>query len=123
MAPETASLDGRRILVVEDDYLVAEVLVEFLAEAGADVIGPIGWIEEAVAFLEKDSRKIDGAVLDINLHGNKSYPIADALIARSVPFVFTTGYGGDVIEDKYARYPRCEKPFSHRSVIAALAGT
>ena len=57
MAPETATLEGHRILVVEDDYLVAQVLVEFLEEAGAVVIGPIGWIEEAVGFLNQDAEE------------------------------------------------------------------
>lgn len=122
MAQEAAALAGLRILVVEDDYLVAQVLVDFLEDAGAEVVGPIGWTEEAVAFLTEDGQRLDRAVLDINLHGTKSYPVADALIARSVRFVFTTGYGVGVIDGKYAQYPRCEKPFSQGAVIAALAG-
>ena len=121
MSSDAAPLEGRRILVVEDDYLIAQVLVGFLEDAGANVAGPIGRLEEAVAFVEKDTQTLDGAVLDINLHGKKSYPIADALISRSVRFVFTTGYAAGVIEGKYAQYPRCEKPFNGNAIVAALA--
>lgn len=117
----TATLEGRRILVVEDDYLVAQVLVALLEDAGAQVVGPVGWIDEAIAFIEGDRQPLDGAVLDVNLHGTKSYPVADALAARSVGFVFATGYDTGVIEDKYRRYPRCEKPFSQPALVAALA--
>jgi CheY-like chemotaxis protein len=120
MVSGTANLEGRRILIVEDDYLVAQVLVDLLEDAGAEVIGPIGWIDEAVALIEDGSQKLDGAVLDINLHGKKSYPVADALAARSVGFVFATGYGAGVIEGKYRHHPRCDKPFSPLALIAAL---
>jgi len=120
MASETATLEGRRILVVEDDYLVAQLLVDLLEDAGATVIGPVGWIDEAVALIEDESQKFDGAILDVNVHGKKSYPVADALAARSVGFVFATGYDAGVIEGKYRRYPRCEKPFSAPALVAAL---
>ncbi len=120
MVPGLASLEGRLILIVEDDYLVAQALVDLLDDAGAEVVGPIGWIDEALAYVEDDSHKLDGAVLDINLHGKKSYPVADALAARSVGFVFSTGYDGSVIEDKYRHHPRCEKPFRPATLIAAL---
>ncbi len=115
-----AALVGHRILVVEDDYLIAQVLAELLADAGAEVVGPFGWMDEVIEFLKRDLQKLDGAVLDINLHGLKSYPIADLLISRAVPFMFATGYGAATIERKYARYPRCEKPFSHRTIIEFL---
>lgn len=120
MEVEGGKLAGRRILVVEDDYLIAQVLTELLADAGAEVLGPIGRLEEAVAFVENTTETLDAAVLDINLHGSKSYPVADALISRAVRFVFTTGYGTDIIDSRYIRYPRCEKPFNESAVIAAL---
>lgn len=116
-----APLEGRHILVVEDDYLVALILVDLLEDAGARVVGPFGWVDEAIACIESGLQKLDGAVLDVNLHGRKSYPIADALAARSVGFVFATGYDGGVIERKYRNYPRCEKPFSPPDLVAALA--
>jgi CheY-like chemotaxis protein len=114
-------LAGRRILVVEDDYLVGLILVDLLEDAGAKVLGPIGSVEEAITFLEDGGEAFDSAVLDVNLHGRKSYPIADALTARSVGFVFATGYGGGALEDRFQRHPRCEKPFDHGALVSALA--
>ena len=114
-------LAGRRILIVEDDYLVGMVLVDMLEDAGALVLGPIGSVDEAIAFIEDGSQPFDSAVLDVNLRGKRSYPIADALTERSVGFVFATGYGGGILEDKYQRHPRCEKPFDLAALIAALA--
>ena len=87
------------------------------------MVGPFSWVEDAVDFVESSPEPLDGAVLDLNLHGSKSYPVADALISRSVPFVFATGYGAGTIEPRYLQYPRCEKPFSHTAVIAALAAS
>jgi len=117
----TTVLQGRRILVVEDDFLVAQVLMEMLEDAGAIVLGPIGWVSEALAFLERDDDPFDTAVLDINLHGEKSFRIADVLAARRVRIVFATGYGAGAVEQAYSRYPRCEKPFNQETLLAALA--
>src|SRR4051794_11661088 len=71
MSPQ-GPLDGRHILVVEDDYLVAEILCELLADAGAAVLGPIGWANEALAYVELHAGELDGAILDVNLHGEAS---------------------------------------------------
>jgi DNA-binding response OmpR family regulator len=118
---KSAALRNRRILVIEDDYWVAQVLVDVLAEAGAQVIGPLGWIEEALAFIGSHKDAFDSAVLDLNLHGTKSYPIADALMAQQVPFIFTTGYGTAGIDPPYDEHPRCPKPFNRNALLAALA--
>ena len=120
MTVEDKALVGRRILVVEDEYLVAQVVVDLLEEAGAEVVGPIGWLDEALAFIESDGGSFDGVVLDVNLHGKKSYPVADALMRRDIPFTFATGYAGSVLDEPYRRYPRCEKPFNQQRLIAAL---
>nr|WP_256464295.1 response regulator [Bradyrhizobium sp. 21] len=111
---------GRRILVIEDDYLLAQVLIDFLEEAGAEIVGPIGWVEEALAAIDNGEINVDAAVLDVNLHGAKSYPIADALAERSVPFVFATGYGSDALDASYLDHPRCEKPFDQSMLVALL---
>ena len=113
-------LQGRRILVVEDEFLVAQSLVDMLEAEGATVLGPLGWLDEAVVFLGRDSA-FDGTVLDVNLHGQSSYPIADALIERGVQFVFTTGYDAEALSEPYRVYPRCEKPLHEQALIAALA--
>jgi CheY-like chemotaxis protein len=113
-------LQGRRILVVEDDYLVAEVVTEMLEDAGAIVLGPIGWRDEALSFINSDSAAFDAALLDINLHGEASYPVADALIRRDIHFAFTTGYGAGALNEAYRSYRRCEKPFREQTLLAAL---
>ncbi len=118
---DEASLHGRRILVIEDDFLVAQVLMDILMAAGAEVLGPIGWANEAIAFVNDESAAFDGVVLDINLHGTKSYQIADALAARSIGFVFASGYGAEAVEKPYQCYPRCQKPFNADALIATLA--
>jgi CheY-like chemotaxis protein len=117
---ETALL-GYRILVVEDDFLVAEVLTDMLTDAGAEIVGPFGWVNEAVDAVKEANGDLDCAVLDINLHGDKSYPIADELKARAVPIVFVTGYAGETIPDTYRASPRCGKPFDQERLIALLA--
>ena len=113
-------MEGWRVLVVEDDFLVAQVLMDVLEEAGAVVLGPFGWLDEALDYVTRNGPLIDCAILDLNLHGAKSYPIADALAACNVPFTFATGYGADAVERAYAGYPRCQKPFSTTALLAAL---
>ncbi|MFM0052465.1 response regulator [Caballeronia grimmiae] len=80
-------------MVVEDDYLVALGLSAVLAEAGAHVVGPVAGPREAVALIEESRETVDAAVLDVDLNGEKSYPVADALALRDIRFIFATGYG------------------------------
>lgn len=115
------ALQGLRILVVEDDYLVAETLRDLLATAGAHIEGPIGWLDEALAFVRENGAKLDGAVLDVNLHDEVSYPIADALAERGIRFVLLTGYDVSTLDAAYRNYPRCEKPFRPQAILAAMA--
>lgn len=115
-----AALQGRRILVVEDDFLVAQALSAVLEDAGAVVVGPIGWVDDALAFIERNENSFNGAVVDVDLHGEKSYPIADALARINVGFVLATGYGADAIDSQYRDYLRCEKPFNGDALIQAL---
>ncbi|MCK1282598.1 response regulator [Bradyrhizobium sp. 44] len=114
---ESQSLLGRRLLVVEDEYMIAADLARALEDRGAEVIGPAGSVEDALNLVAAEQR-IDGAVLDINLRGERSYPVADALRTRGVRFVFTTGYDAWAIPDAYAAVPRVEKPVN----IKALSG-
>ena len=92
-----------------------------LEDAGAIVLGPIGWLDEALSFISSNSAAFDAALLDVNLHGEASYPIADALIKRGIHFVFTTGYDSDALDEAYRSYLRCEKPFRAETLIAALS--
>ena len=114
------SLRGRTILVVEDEFLLAELVGEALEEAGATVIGPVGWVDEALALVARHGATLDAAVLDINLHGALSYPIADALMAHGVPVVFTTGYDASAIEAAYQGCARCQKPLHAEALLSAL---
>ncbi len=114
-------LQGRRILVVEDDFLVAQTLSDALQELGATVVGPIGWAGEATLFVQRHSADFDSALLDVNLHGETSYPVADALAERRVRFVFMTGYGIEAIDEAYRHHPRCEKPVRMKLLLSALS--
>ena|SRR5690348_12824964 len=116
------ALRGLRVLVIEDDYLVAQMLVGLLEDAGAQVTGPIGWMDEALTFVADPTHRFDLAIIDINLHGLKSYPVADALAARSIRFAFASGYDGDAIDEPYRRYPRCEKPYNQTALVDVLRG-
>ncbi|MBR0653914.1 response regulator [Plastoroseomonas arctica] len=113
-------LAGLRILVVEDDFFIAMDMAELLRSHGAEVLGPIGRVDEAVAFVEEHHGGLDAVVLDMNLHGLKTYPVADALIEQGVPFVFTTGYSADAVDLAYREHPRCEKPVNTKALLHAL---
>ncbi|MGA7816859.1 response regulator [Caballeronia sp.] len=114
-------LAGRRILVIEDDYLVAQALCGLLMEAGATVVGPIGWLDEALTFARECGERFDSVVLDVDLHGEKSYPVADVLRSTKTRFVFTTGYGRDALDAAYQECPRCEKPLDPQMLLQALS--
>jgi CheY-like chemotaxis protein len=121
MAERQTDLRGHRLLVVEDEYLVASDLAQALEDRGVQVVGPAGSIEEALALVALEDH-IDGAVLDINLRGQLAYPVADALRARGVPFVFATGYEAWIIPVAYADVPRVDKPVDTRALTHLLAG-
>ena len=114
-------LQGRRILIIEDDFFVGQALLCVLELAGATVLGPIGRLDEALEYVKSKDNLIDGAVLDVNLHGERSYPVADVLHQRDVRFVFATGYGIDSLDAEYAGHDRVEKPFDHERLLAKLA--
>jgi DNA-binding NtrC family response regulator len=103
--------------MVEDEMMVAWLLEDMLTDLGCAVIGPAGSVNQALAMIEAEA--IDVAVLDVNLNGEMSYPIADALAARGVPFVFVTGYDKGRILDGYRVFPVLQKPF-HRTELSDI---
>ena len=113
------SLQGCRILVVEDEFMLAYDLARALEDAGAEVIGPMPSVDTALATL-KAEQEVHGAVLDINLGGQMVFPVADALALRGVPFVFATGYQKEVVPSHYGFVTRCEKPVSMSDVANAI---
>ena len=117
---EAGTLQGLKILIVEDEFMLAEDLSALLADAGATVFGPVGWVDEAVAFVQSNGHQLSAAVVDVNLHGEPSYPIADALVACGTPFVFVTGYDLSAMDIAYRDFPRCEKPWRPEAIMAAL---
>ena len=113
-------LKGRHILVVEDDYLIADDLARSLEDLGVMVLGPAGSVADAMALVAAGG-PIDVGILDINLGSEKAFPVADALRQRSVPFVFATGYDRWIIPGMYADVPRFEKPVDTRALARFLA--
>jgi CheY-like chemotaxis protein len=119
MMASSAEVAGRCVLVVEDEYLLATKVAGAFAELGVKTIGPAGTVKRALELVEHSSH-LDGAVLDIKLRDGVVYPVADALRARGVPFVFTTGYNEHAIPDRYKDVARYEKPFDPAEVARAL---
>lgn len=113
-------LEDRRILIVEDEFIIADLLASELADAGAFIVGPVGTLPKALQTVEGED-DLDAAILDVNLGGEKVFPVADMLTARRIPFVFTTGYDPHAIPSRFARVALCEKSGSPGDVISALA--
>ena len=104
--------EARRVLVVEDEALVAMMIQDFLTENGHAVIGPISRASEAL--LAANEGDFDAAVLDINLGDGMIYPVAEILAKRGVPFVFVTGYEADTIDDQFSEVPVLQKPIERQ---------
>ena len=120
---ETVSRAGRlaglRVLVVEDEYYIADDLRRSLSGAGASVVGPMGSVALAESALEKGD--FDCAVLDLNLHGENAAEIADQLKIMGVPFAIATGYGSGAIPSRHSDVPRLEKPFDPDQVVELVS--
>lgn len=120
MAHLDKDFTGLRILIVEDNFLAAEVVRDMLEGKGCTVIGPVGRIDEGLQLAEQEA--LDGAVLDINLNGEWCFPIAQALRRRQVPFLFLTGYNDAAIIPVELRPVRqLGKPVFGRQLIEALS--
>ncbi len=110
---------GRRILIVEDEVLVAMDLQMILEEKGCDVIGPAQTVVRALDLLSE--HEPDAATLDLNLNGETSAPIAEALRKRSVPFVLTTGYGDRRTDPAFRDAPMVKKPYDVGELLKSLS--
>jgi len=112
-------LEGLRVLVVEDNLLLAEVTKLLLEESGCRVVGPAGWLQRGLELAKHEP--LDGALLDINLHGEMSFPIAEVLSARGVPFVFVTGYEDrSIVPLAYRSAPRLDKPVADERLMEVM---
>jgi CheY-like chemotaxis protein len=112
-------LNGRCILVVEDESLIAMLVEDALIDAGAEVLGPAATVEEALALFE--SGNPNAAVLDINLAGQVSTPVADLLADRGIPFVVATGYGAAGLSERHRGVPVLAKPYDPQELVETLA--
>ena len=121
MTMNEPGLAGRRILIVEDNFIIAAALARILKAHGAELIGPAGTVSNALALIA-DNELIDGAALDVNLAGEMVYPVASALRAKNVPIVFMTGYDDDSIASGYTDFPCVQKPFTAERLMQALFG-
>lgn len=117
--PHHNRIQGRRVLVVEDNHVIADELRQGLEKLGARVLGPVAHVAAAMRLLSS-GQDIDGATLDVTLGREKAFPVADALRARGVPFVFITGDDGWRLPEDYEDVPRCGKPIDIRSIARAL---
>jgi CheY-like chemotaxis protein len=115
----SSALRDLRILVVEDEYLIAMSLADALQNAGSVVVGPVPSVDKAIQKIESEPH-IDAAVVDVNLGGVLAYAVADMLIARKIPFVFTSGYEDNVLRNRYAQVKNCPKPYLFQAMEEAL---
>jgi CheY-like chemotaxis protein len=118
----THGLGRRRILVVEDEALIAMMFADDLSDAGAEVVGPVATVEDALRLVDSltaDGR-LDAAVLDVNLGGESVEPVADRLATRGVPFVFATGYGAGCEPPGHPGRPVLHKPFEVEVLLSAM---
>jgi two-component SAPR family response regulator len=105
----TGSLDGCRILVVEDELLIAVVIEEILLDLGCIVVGPISRLDVALQRAKHDD--LEGAILDVNIRGDSVYPVAEELLSRGVPFVLSSGYADWALPEEFRNQLRLTKPF------------
>jgi CRP-like cAMP-binding protein len=110
-----------RILVVEDNYLTAEAICEMVVRCGCDVAAAVGHVESGVRYLSE--HRVDGAVVDLDLHGVPSFPICTQLRQNAIPFVFVTGYDRSYsVPPEFVETPWLSKPIDNRQFESALAG-
>ena len=115
----TTQLEGMRVLVVEDEVLVSMVIEDMLASFGCEVVGPAGNVGEALTLIE--AAPVDGALLDVNLGGERlGFAVADALVARGIPFLFVSGYGKSILKSPHLDAAVLPKPFDEATLRAAV---
>lgn len=114
-----ANLSGRRILVIEDSPVVAPFTADLLSEMGCEVVGPAPNMAAARECVEGEA--FDAALLDVHIRGERVFPLCEALDAKGVPFVLTSGYADWNIPEKWRDRPRLQKPYTMDQVRGALS--
>ena len=114
-----SSLSDCRVLVVEDDMMVLMIIEDMLANFGCTAVTTAATVAQGLAAV--DARAFDVAMLDVNLNGEKSYPVADALAAHGVPFCFATGYSDHAATGRHRDRPVLNKPFRYEDLAKLLS--
>lgn len=112
------ALDGKRVLVVEDEAAIAMLLEDMLLDFGCEIVGPAARLATALDLAQRES--FDVAILDVNVAGEPIYPVAEAIAEKGVPLVFSTGYGGAGIKEPFRDRPVVQKPFSQSDLKRTL---
>ena len=115
---KNTDLVGKRVLVVEDEYLIALGVQDLLSEVGCIVIGPFARVQDAVAAVLIES--VDVALLDVNVAGEMVFPVAYLLEEKGTPFLFVTGYGQSILPGDRPEWEACTKPFLSRQLVECL---
>ena len=110
-----------RFLIVDDEPLISEMLCDWLVELGHEIAGPVASVESALAVIARE-KELDGAILDVSLRDGDSYPIAEQLRLRSVPFAFATGHSADHLAPRFHGAMTLMKPFVFDNLRATVAG-
>lgn len=108
-----------RILLVEDEMLVAMLLEDMLSDAGHAIVGPLSRVDKAVEAARAEA--VDLAILDVNVGGEEIYPVAEILAERGVPFAFATGYGVHGLREPWQKRPALQKPFNRSELFRIVA--
>lgn len=115
----TTDATPTRVFIIEDEFMLVMLLEELLPTLGYEVAGTAASLDQALGQLP--ALDTDMAVVDVNLAGTESFPVADALRERGIPFLFTTGYGQEGLPERFADTPVLAKPFRRHDIEAALA--
>lgn len=108
------SLTGCRILVVEDEMLIAVLIEQILQEFGCVVVGPVARLDVALQLASQEA--LDAAILDVAIRGGHVQPVAEQLLARGIPFVLASGYGDWSLPESLRNQPRLTKPFTQEDL-------
>lgn len=114
-------LIGLRVLVVEDEMMVAMLIEDFLEAFGCTIVGPVARIADAIRLASTEA--IDVAMLDMNIAGQSIYPVAEELAQRDIPFIFVSGYGAEHFRGEYKNRPKLSKPFRRLDLQRILTAT
>lgn len=116
----THQLAGSRVLVVEDEYYLADDARTVLSGCGAEVVGPVATVSQAREMIDADAA-IDVVLLDVNLRGELAFEVADTLRSRDIPFAFVTGYDRAALPDRFADATRLQKPIAPERLVACFS--